>query len=208
MPLPGGAGRQVIAMVLAAGQSRRMGQPKQFLPYGDGTIVEAVIDEVLGSSVDGLVVVGNPAVEEYLRGRLPERCVVAINDDPSSEMIASARIGHFQAKATFGLGPDDGILLLLGDQPEVGAGVMTTCVEAFRQPRHPPGILITRYGRRRGHPTVFAVRVLSAIEAWSDDRRLNELAEAYLDDVRELPITAPMPIDVNTPEDYKNLKDD
>ena len=215
-------GRRIIAMILAAGQSRRMGRSKQMLPYGDGTLLEAVIDAVLESSVDGLVIVTDPATAAHMEGPFPERCFVVVNDDADSEMLASAKIGLRQIVAEFTPAPDDGVMVLLGDQPEVTGGTITTCAEAYRLPRKPPGILIATYGKlfsgvacdatlrhtppRRGHPTVFSLEVLAQIEAWPDDRGLNTLARRHPDAVRELAITTrPMPIDVNTPEDYDRL---
>jgi molybdenum cofactor cytidylyltransferase len=199
-------GRRIIAMILAAGQSRRMGRSKQMLPYGDGTLLEAVIDAVLESSVDGLVIVTDPATATHMEGPFPERCFVVVNDDADSEMLASAKIGLRQIVAEFTPAPDDGVMVLLGDQPEVTGGTITTCAEAYRLPSKPPGILIAAYGGRRSHPTVFSLEVLAQIEAWPDDRGLNTLARRHPDAVRELAITTrPMPIDVNTPEDYDRL---
>lgn len=199
-------GCRVFAVILAAGQSRRMGRPKQMLPYGEGTMLDAVIEAVLESSVDGLVVVANPETAASLEGCLPEHCTVAVNSDADSGMIASARIGRRRVEVEFAPGPQDGVMVLLADQPQVTGGTITTLVEAYRLPRRTPGILIAVYGGRRGHPTIFAFDLLGEIERWADDLGLNELARRHADAVRELPITTcPMPIDVNTPEDYERL---
>lgn len=201
------SGRQVIAMILAAGQSRRMGQPKQFMPYGHSTMLETVIESVLESPVDGLVLVTNPDIATSFEEYLPDRCFIVVNDDPDSEMLASVQLGLKRVKMECALSPTDGIMVLLADQPQIKAGTLATCAETYRLPRHPPGILIATYKGRRGHPTVFSIERLEEIESWSPDRRLNELAHLYPDDVRELAITAgPMPIDVNTPEDYERLR--
>ncbi len=198
---------RVIALVLAAGQGRRMGRPKMLLPYRESTIIETVLDAVLDSSVDGLVVVANPLVEEFLRGRLPEDCYVVINDDPDSDMRASVQIGVAEIGQRFETAPSDGVMVLLGDQPEVTGGLITTCAEAWRLPSKGPGILVATYKGRRGHPTVFAARLLRDVADWPPDRKLSDLIGQHVDEVRELPITAcPMPIDVNTPEDYKRLR--
>jgi molybdenum cofactor cytidylyltransferase len=198
--------RRIFALLLAAGQSRRMGQPKQLMAYKDGTMLEAVIEAVLASSVDGFVVVANPPVTEFLGDGLPERCFVALNNDPDSEMLDSVKIGAARIEVEFRPDPQDGVLVLLADQPQVSAGVITTCVEAYRLPKHPPGILIASYRGRRGHPSVFSVGLLREVQEWDSGRKLSDLSNAYPEAVRELPITiAPMPIDVNTPDDYQRL---
>jgi molybdenum cofactor cytidylyltransferase len=202
--------RRVVALILAAGQSRRMGRPKQLLPYKDGTILDAVIEAALESSIDGIVVVANPLVAANLEGRLPaEDCALVVNVEPDSEMLRSAQLGLQRLVDRFEAAASDGILILLGDQPQVTGGLITTCAEAFRLPKNPPGILIATYKGRRGHPAIFRVGVMREIETWASDRRLNELAELHPEQVRELPITtAPMPIDVNTQHEYLKLKEE
>ncbi|HVP11084.1 MAG TPA: nucleotidyltransferase family protein [Phycisphaerae bacterium] len=200
------SGRSVFAMILAAGQSRRMGRAKQLLPYDNGTIIEAVIAAVLESSVDGLVIVANPEVEEFLRGYLPERCFITINDDPDSEMLTSVKIGLQTIRQEFEPAAGDGIMVLLGDQPQITGGTITTCAEAFRLPRRPPGALVATYKKHRGHPTIFSMELLEEIEEWPKERKLSDLLDGNPEYVRELPITAQaMPIDVDTPEDYDKL---
>jgi molybdenum cofactor cytidylyltransferase len=198
--------RQVIALILAAGQSRRMGRQKLLLPFRDGAILDAVIGAVLESAVDGLVLVANRDVETYLGNSLPERCHIARNDDPQSEMLVSIQIGFRLAITEFGLTSEDGLLVLPGDQPQITGGVITTLAEAYRLPRRPPGILAASYRGRRGHPTIFSVRLLQEIDDWPGDRGLNELAKIHPEELRELKITiCSMPIDVNTPADYDRL---
>ena len=200
------SGRRVFAMILAAGQGRRMGELKQLMPYGDGTMLDAVIKSVLESPIDGLVLVTNPQIAPSYEENLPERCYLDLNEEPDSEMLVSVQIGFDRIKDECSPGDDDGVMILLADQPQVRAGTIATCAETYRLPRKPPGILIATYRGRRGHPTVFSVERLQEIELWMPDRRLNELAKAHADAVRELPITlCAMPIDVNTPEDYSRL---
>lgn len=200
--------RRVFALILAAGQARRMGRPKQLLPYRDGTIIEAVLDAVLESSVDGLCVVANHQVREFLGDDLPERFIIARNDNPESEMIGSVQIGVSAIREEFEAIDDDGVMILPADQPQVSGGVITSCAEAWRLPRKgAPGILIATYRGRRGHPAIFSMDVLKEIESWPPSRGLNELAYGHADMVREFPITtAAMPIDVNTPDDYDRLQ--
>jgi molybdenum cofactor cytidylyltransferase len=198
--------RQVIALILAAGQSRRMGRQKLLLPFRDGTILDAVLAAVLESAVDGLVLVANRDIAAYLGDSLPERCHLAHNDDPNSDMLTSVKIGTRLALAEFELTPEDGLVILPGDQPQITGGVITTVAEAYRLPRRPPGILTASYRGRRGHPTIFSTRLLREIEDWPNDRGLNELAKIHPEELRELKITiCPMPIDVNTPQDYDRL---
>ncbi|MFQ5501241.1 MAG: NTP transferase domain-containing protein [Phycisphaerae bacterium] len=199
--------RQVFAIIPAAGQSRRMGRLKQLMPYGEDTMIETLIGAVLESPLDGLIIVANKRVSKHLGGEMPERCFVVLNDDPKSDMLESVQIGLDFLIDRFETHDDDGVMILLADQPQVTAGVISTCAESFRLPRRPPGILIATYRGRRGHPAVFTFELLEELDDMNADQGLNELARAHPEAVRELPITScSMPIDVNTPEDYDRLK--
>lgn len=204
---PSSIGRRVFGLILAAGQSRRMGQCKLLLPYKDGSIIEAVIEAVLESTLDGLVVVASPQVERFLRGYLPEQCFIAVNEDPESEMLDSVRIGLGVIKDDLEAAPADGVMVLLGDQPQITGGLITTCAEAYRLPRKASGILTATYKGRRGHPTIFSMELLEETEDWPADRKLSDLLDEHAEAVRKLPITScPMPMDIDTPEDYDRLK--
>lgn len=200
------SGRRVFAMILAAGQGRRMGQLKQLMPYGDGTMLDAVVDAVMECPLDGLVLVAHPDIAEDFEGCLPEGCFLEINDAPTRGMLVSVQLGLDRLMTECEPAPQDGVMILLADQPQIRAGTIVTCAETFRLPRKPPGILIATYRSRRGHPTIFSIERLSEVATWSVDRQLNEIAQLYPEAVRELPITTQaMPIDVNTPEDYERL---
>lgn len=199
--------RRVFAIIPAAGQGRRMGQLKQLMTYGEGTMLDAVMDAILEAPIDGLVLVTNSIVAERFEDNPEDGLFIDINDDDTTEMIDSARIGLQRLDEEFAPAPTDGVMILLGDQPEMRGGVIATCAESYRLPRTAPGILIATYKGQRGHPAIFRTDLLRTIETWKDDRGLNALAKLFADEVRELPITtSAMPIDVNTPEDYERLK--
>ncbi len=200
-------GRRVFAIILAAGRSARMGRLKQLMPYGDSTMLDAVVDAVMESPIDGLVLVANPEVAPYYEEHLPDRCYLVINDKPDSEMIESVQLGLKRILRDCTPAPADGVMILLADQPQIRPGIIATCAESYRLPRNPPGILIATYQSKRGHPAIFSVARIHEILDWGPQRRLNELAALHPADCRELPITtSPMPIDVNTPEDYERLR--
>lgn len=198
--------RQVFALIPAAGQARRMGRCKPLMPYGESTILDTLIDAVFESPLDGLIIVANRQVSRYLPRDMAERCFVVRNEDPESEMLESVRIGLATLIDRFATCPDDGVMILPADQPQITAGVISTCAESYRLPRKAPGILIATYRGRRGHPTLFSLDRLEEINDWNEDRGLNALARLHPEAVRELPITCcSMPIDVNTREDYNRL---
>src|SRR5262245_5655214 len=197
--------RRVVALVLAAGLGRRMGRMKQLLPYRGRTMVDVVLETAAASDVDGVVVVTNPTVAALLAGRLSPRCAMAVNEDPQSEMLASVKIGLAEARSTFRLVDDDGLAVLLGDQPEVAVVVIDRVLETYRSAPDPQ-IAIATYDGRRGHPAVFPIGLLVGTAGWPVERRLSDLARLHPERVCEIAVRdVPPPIDVNSPDDYKRL---
>jgi molybdenum cofactor cytidylyltransferase len=195
---------RVFGLILAAGQSRRMGQPKQLLKFGDSTLIETVISNATHSNLDGLVAVVNPAIAQSLGDRTDESCDLAVNSNPESQMIESVQLGIHHIADCFAPSPRDGNLILLGDQPQVTTEIIDRCLDAFRS-LPDKGIVIATYAGHRGHPTIFSFKLISEILTWGGDRRLNELAELHASRVRELALPGAAPVDVNTPDDYRDL---
>ena len=83
----------ICAIVLAAGQSRRMGAQKLLLPYGGKTVIQHIVDQLLDSRLDEVfVVAGND--KEKISQQLAERPVhIMTNPDPQAEMLSSVRCG-------------------------------------------------------------------------------------------------------------------
>lgn len=100
---PNGQPPRVWAVVPAAGMSRRMGKPKQALPFGRSTMAGTVVRTLLEAGVVGVVVVTRSELIARLDLPSDPRVRTAINDDPESEMIDSIRIGLASLGTTEGL---------------------------------------------------------------------------------------------------------
>ena len=101
----------VVGVILGAGSSRRLGQPKQALPLGDTTLLGWVVREAEASSLDRVVVVARDGVATG-------RATVALPDAGDGTCSSSLRSGLAAA------GPCDAVLLLVGDMPGVDASVI------------------------------------------------------------------------------------
>jgi molybdenum cofactor cytidylyltransferase len=96
----------------------------------------------------------------------------------------------------------EAILVALGDQPAVTAGLVDALVEGFRAGRH--RIVVPVHGGRRGHPLLFSADYRPEILTQYDDQGLRGLLGAHPDEVFELPVsTAAVLSDVDYPEDYQ-----
>jgi CTP:molybdopterin cytidylyltransferase MocA/GNAT superfamily N-acetyltransferase len=200
--------RRVYALLFAAGPSTRMGEPKLLMPFGGQTILETVLDSVFESCVDGAVIVASPMIANVLDGVLPEGAALAINYEPQSSLLVSAKLGVSKIKTTFKPADEDGILLLACDRPQVGLPVINTCTELYRLKRESPTVLCASYMGHRDYPVIMRFSAFLKIF----DRRSDELLEDLWSDtgapgqVQETPIAGmPPPIDVDTPQDYAQL---
>ena len=183
----------ITGLVLGAGGSRRLGQPKQLLPYGDRTLLEHTVATARESGFDQLVVpIGGAADEVRERVDLSGADVV-VNDaygQGCSSSIAAA-LGAVDPRC-------DVLVLLLGDQP----GVTPATVAALLAGRGDAPLAVCRYDDGRGHPLAFGRSVFSELADLHGDKGVWRLLDERADDVVEVPIAGNVPLDVDTPEDY------
>lgn len=138
---------QVSAILLAAGQSRRMETLKQLLPLSGKPVMRHCLDTIIGAGIGDIVVVLNPRVTEIMEAIRGLPLTVLFNNEPSSEMAESVRIGLRSARAT------SGVLIHLSDYPLVSVNTVRKLVA--RHKKEPDKILIPTYKNKRGHPCVF-----------------------------------------------------
>jgi molybdenum cofactor cytidylyltransferase len=189
--------KTLAGIVLAAGESRRMGQPKQLLPFGERTILERVVDTLLAAGVGEVVVVlGHLA--ERVRAVLGDRPVRAvINESYRQGMLSSVKCGVGAVGTEY-----DAILIALGDQPHIECAVVSEVMHAYRAGN--AGIVIPRYGEKKGHPIIISLqKYREAIVNLPEDVGLNALMQEHADDVRLLDVaTEDIIRDIDVPDDY------
>ena len=192
---------RVWGIVPAAGVGRRMGRSKQALPYRDSTLTSTVVRTLLSSGVNGIVVVTRTSLLEALELPDDPRVEIALNDNDTSQMIDSVRIG------LAGLGNEppsstDGILVVPADMPSLLADTCRRCMDAYV--RDPGRIIIATCEARRGHPIIFPFSMGSAVDRL--DGGLNELPKQFPERVTLVEVDDPGTlVDVDTPADYDQL---
>ena len=186
----------VAALVLAAGQSRRMGSINKLLAKIDGqSMVARVADAVLASKAQSAVVVlGYEAAE--VRAALGERDIVTIeNADYAGGLSTSLRRGLAAL-------PDDvdGVLVCLGDMPRVTAGHIDKLIAAFN-PLEGRAICVPTYQGKRGNPVLWARRFFAEMADVAGDVGARHLIGEHDDLVGEVEMGAEgVLIDIDTPE--------
>jgi molybdenum cofactor cytidylyltransferase len=184
----------VTGLVLAAGESRRLGQPKQLLPYGGSTLLDHVLGVARACPFDQLLcVLGSDAAA--VREQVDLSGVEVVENPGAGEGGCSSSI----AAALSGVAArSDALVLLLGDQP----GVIPGTVAALLAGRAAAPLAVCRYENGRGHPFAFAREVFPALAALHGDKGVWKLLDRRASDVIDVPVAGPVPLDVDTWDDY------
>jgi molybdenum cofactor cytidylyltransferase len=186
----------IWAVILAAGESKRMGRPKLIMPFGDSTIIENVINNIPDNLVEGKIIVLGGWMNEILEviGSLKVRH--CINDDYKKGMLTSVRCG---IKAL----PEDAeaVLIYPGDQPGIPPEVTATLIRERGETGK--GILISVHEGKRGHPIMIDKKYFSEINTLDERIGLRELTLRHPDDIFEAETGNKIVLrDIDTPEDY------
>ncbi len=190
----------ISAIVLAAGESRRMGRQKLLLPFGNGTVITSVINTAFKGGISELTVVLGPNGDAILNEiqDLPVR--VSRNTNSNQGMFSSIQCGisslPLEAKAC---------LLMLGDQPAFHFGVIAQLLKRWVDGKK--GIIIPSYREKKGHPILIDLKYRQEIVKWSVDQTLRYFIAVYEEDWEIMETEDPnILFDINTPDDYFNLR--
>jgi molybdenum cofactor cytidylyltransferase len=187
----------VTALLLAAGESTRMGQPKPLLEWMGRRLVEYQIEELLGAGIDEVIVVLGHRADEVRP--LAERAGARAVFNPS---YREGRAGSIRTGAAAARDDSRVIAVLNVDQPR-GRRVIRAVLEGHRD----SGSLITvpSYQGRHGHPAVFAGQLLSELRSVDEaSEGLRAINRRHLASRGEIPVDDPaVLLDLNRPSDYE-----
>lgn len=184
-------------MILAAGESKRMGKPKLLLPFGEKTIIETVIENVIKSKVEKILVVlgsNRDKIEKKIKTFPVE---IAVNPNFRRGMLSSVQSG-FQAL------PENtqAVLVVLGDQPAISSSVINKIIDAFKKTGK--GIVLPVYKNERGHPVLIDIKYRGEVENLNPDLGLRSLVYNHPEDILEVEVeTQNILQDIDYKEDYR-----
>jgi molybdenum cofactor cytidylyltransferase len=183
----------VCGLVLGAGGSKRLGRPKQLLPYAGGTLLGHVVGVARACAFDQLVVAIGGAAGAVRAGVDLRGAQVVVNEaygEGCSSSIAAA-LAAVDPRC-------DVLVLMLGDQP----GVTADTVGALLAGREDAPLAVCRYDDGRGHPIAFARSEFGALANLHGDKGVWRLLDQGGDKIAEVPVVGAIPRDVDTLEDY------
>jgi molybdenum cofactor cytidylyltransferase len=184
----------ITGLVLGAGGSRRLGAPKQLLPYRDTTLLGHVVGVARACPFDQLLVAIGGAADEVRSQVDLSGAEIVVNDAYGAGCSSSiaAAIGAIDPRCEI-------LVLMLGDMP----GVTAATVEALLAGRGGAPLAVCRYDNGRGHPFAFRRDVFEELTHLHGDKGVWRLLDERAGEVAEVPVPGPIPLDVDTPEDYQ-----
>jgi molybdenum cofactor cytidylyltransferase len=187
----------IAAVILAAGLARRMGRQKLLLEVAGKTVVRWSV-EAVRPHVDDLVVVtgaDDAGIRTALEGLSPR---FAVNPRPQAGQGSSIAVGMAALRPG-----TSAVLIALGDQPRLPDGVIAALLRARDETGR--AIVAPVYRGVQGTPVLFTAEVFGELAALDGDAGARSIVQVRPERVARVPIDAPMPLDVDTPEDYARL---
>lgn len=186
----------VSAILLAAGEGKRMGRPKLLMPFGRYTVLEQTIDNLLSSNVDEVVVVLGARAGEIKHVIADRPVKVMINPDYHRGMSTSLIAGLKQVD-----GKAQKVMVALADQPLIDGETYNRLIEASLG--CDKGIVVPTYRTKRGNPVIFSIKYKEELLGLEGDVGGREILKKHPDDIFEVAVDSEsVNIDINTLDDY------
>ena len=188
----------ISAILLAAGESRRMGTPKQLLTFRGKTFVETCVDNLLASEIAEVIVVTGHRDDEVTRAVGNRQVRYAHNDNYRSGMASSIKSGIRAVSSDC-----KACIVALVDQPRIGPDVVNAVIENYQSPSL---IVIPTYNGKKGHPVLLDLTLRDEILQMDDNEGLRQVVHAHQAETSLLEVSSNAILeDCDFPEDYERL---
>jgi molybdenum cofactor cytidylyltransferase len=189
-----------VALILAAGQSSRMGRDKALLEHEGCPFLELIMQNLRQAGVERHIVVLGHHAAEIRQAISLDRAQVVVNENYRLGQTSSLQAG---LKA-LNLAATDGILLCLVDHPAVSADVMRRIMLAHRESGAP--VVVPVYKGQRGHPVFIGRGLFRELLALKTTDGANSVIRRYRDSTCWLDVDQRgVLLDIDHPEDYRRL---
>ncbi|MBU0651984.1 MAG: molybdenum cofactor cytidylyltransferase [Proteobacteria bacterium] len=189
----------ISAIVLAAGESKRMGRPKQMLAWQGKTLLRQVLENLIRSDAGEIILVLGHEAEAISKSLTESQIKIVINPDYKQGMASSLRHG------LLAMDPEsEAFLVLLADQPDIGPEIMNRMIREFKQANPRRGIVRPVYRGLRGHPVLIGVRYLQEALQLQGDVGARQILANHPEDILEIEVNQDGILkDIDTPEAYR-----
>ena len=189
----------IAAVVLSAGESSRMGQPKALLPIDGQTFIEKIVGALKRTSVGAVIVVLGHNAEEMKRRVEHLPIEILVNPGYKLGQLSSLQVAVRRLEAQADCA---GVLVHLVDHPYIDPVLVETMIERFTASGKV--IVVPRYAGRRGHPVIFSRKLFAELLAAPLDQGAKQVVNAHRDDTLEIDTEHEgITVDIDTPELYR-----
>ena len=190
----------IWGLVLAAGESRRMGEPKLLLPFGRTTIIETVVQNLMESSLDGILVVLGHRWQGILDKLKNYAVETTVNPDYKNGMLSSVQWGFRKLPRDVGAA-----LVVLGDQPGISTQTIDLVIGAFRAGNK--GLVFPTHKDPGGHPLLVDMKYRREIKSLDPSVGLRNLLCRHPEDILRVAVKSGSGLqDIDNPEDYRKVR--
>ena len=189
----------IVAVVLSAGESSRMGRPKALLPIDGQTFIERIVAAVKQAKVGKIIVIlGHNARE--LQSKISHLPVeILINTDYKLGQLSSLQL------AVRYLQPDldcDGMLVHLVDHPYLAPALVEEMIRRFYETKK--RIIVPKFHGKRGHPVIFSNALFDEILSAPMEEGAKAVVNAHRAETLEIETEEDgIAVDIDTPELYQ-----
>jgi molybdenum cofactor cytidylyltransferase len=191
----------IIAVILSAGESSRMGRPKALLPIDGVRFIEKIVTALKSTRVNEIVTVLGHNADE-MRQKISDLPVtIVVNPDYKQGQLTSliAAIRNIESGEKYRV---DAILVHLVDHPYINADLVNVMIDRFYETKKL--IVVPRHQGRRGHPVIFSRALFPELLAAPVDQGAKTVVHAHRDQTLEIDTDdAGVTVDIDTPEEYR-----
>jgi len=189
----------IVAVVLSAGESSRMGRPKALLPIDGQTFIERIVAALKQTKVGKIIVILGHNFRE-LEAKISHLPVqILINTDYRQGQLSSLQLAvrDLQADADC-----DGMLVHLVDHPYLAPALVQEMIRRFYETKK--RIIVPRYHGKRGHPVIFSNALFGELLSAPMAEGAKAVVNAHRDETLEIDTQEEgIAVDIDTPELYQ-----
>jgi molybdenum cofactor cytidylyltransferase len=191
----------ITAIILAAGESKRMGQPKMLLPWGNGTVLTRVISVFQNSGLTDIIVITGGVRDEVER-LVSKQSVKTVHN---SEFASGGMLSSIQCGLSVLTRQTQGALIGLGDQPQVREGSVRMVCDSFEETTS--NIVVPSYQMKRGHPWLVARSLWDELLKMETPESPRDFLNKHRHEIHYVNVDDPNILaDLDTPEEYKKWR--
>jgi molybdenum cofactor cytidylyltransferase len=189
----------ISALLLAAGESRRMGDFKQLLRLDDKSFVEHCVDNLLASRVGEIIVVTGHRESEVQHAIGDRPVIFAYNTEYKSGMTSSIKRGMYAISES-----SNACVLALVDQPRIDPHVVNRIIDTYEKAH--PLIVIPTYRGQNGHPILLDLTLKKEVLNMDPSKGLREVVHAHPAETARVEVSDQRVLeDCDLPEDYERI---